>query len=337
MQLLVIGGTSFLGRAVVEEALARGADVTTFNRGVSGDDVPGVTALRGDRTDDAALAQLADGEYDGVVDTCGFVPEVVGRAVKRLAGNAAHYVYVSSLSAVPSWPEHRSLDGEAGRPCPSDARADHAGGDYGVLKAGCERAVTEVFGERSTVVRSGLILGPHENVGRLPWWLRPHRRGRRGAGARGPGGADAADRRARPGRLHGRPGRAPAVRRADRHRTGGQHHHGRLAGRMRRGDRLRRVPDLGRRPVPAPARRRAVDRAAAVDAGRPERRPRLRRPDRCRGVGRPAHPAGRRDGARHVGLAGRGWPACPPRSGLPAMGMDRAREREILRDWHAGR
>ncbi|HEX6919915.1 MAG TPA: NAD-dependent epimerase/dehydratase family protein [Actinomycetes bacterium] len=169
MRLLVIGGTSFLGRSTVEEGLRRGHHVTTFNRGVSGADVPGVEAVRGDRSSDPDLEQLADRHFDAVVDTCGFVPRVVGQSAGLLAGVADRYVYVSSISAVASWPERPAFDGEDGRPCPSDAGPDD--GDYGVLKAGCERAVTEVYGEHATVVRAGLILGPYENVGRLPTWL----------------------------------------------------------------------------------------------------------------------------------------------------------------------
>ncbi|MGH8893287.1 MAG: NAD-dependent epimerase/dehydratase family protein [Actinomycetes bacterium] len=169
MRLLIIGGTSFLGRATADEALRRGWDVTTFNRGVSGQDVDGVEALRGDRTSADDLARLAGRPFDVVVDTCGFVPAVVGRSVKVLAGSGAHYVYVSSMSACPTWPAQPTPDGVEGHPCPSDAGPDD--GDYGTLKAGCERAVTEVLAGGSTIVRAGLILGPHENVGRLPWWL----------------------------------------------------------------------------------------------------------------------------------------------------------------------
>jgi 2'-hydroxyisoflavone reductase len=169
MRLLIIGGTSFLGRATAEEALRRGDAVTTFNRGVSDPDVEGVEAVRGDRTSDGDLAQLAGREFDAVVDTCGFVPAVVGRAAAVLRDSAAFYAYVSSMSATTTWPVVTTPDHAPGQDCPSDAEPDD--GDYGKLKAGCERAVTEAFGDRSLVVRAGLIIGPHENVGRLPWWL----------------------------------------------------------------------------------------------------------------------------------------------------------------------
>ncbi len=169
MKLLIIGGSSFLGRAAAIDGLARGWKVTTLNRGQSAPDVDGVEALRGDRDDDAALAQLAGRPIDVVVDTCGFVPRVVGKSARLLEPSGAHYVFVSSISATPTWPGQPTPEGLEGQPCVSDAGPDD--GDYGVLKAGCERAVTEVFGERSTIARAGLIIGPHENVGRLPWWL----------------------------------------------------------------------------------------------------------------------------------------------------------------------
>jgi 2'-hydroxyisoflavone reductase len=175
MKLLIIGGTSFLGRATAVEALRRGDSVTTFNRGKTAPDVEGVEALRGDRDDDAALAQLAGREFDGVVDTCGFVPCVVGKATRALKDSAGHYAYVSSISASGRWPDEVAHDDDEGPPCTSDAGPDD--GDYGVLKAGCERAVTEVFGDRATIARAGLILGPHENIGRLNWWLARMARG----------------------------------------------------------------------------------------------------------------------------------------------------------------
>jgi 2'-hydroxyisoflavone reductase len=169
VQLLVIGGTSFLGRATVVDALGRGWAVTTFNRGVSGPDVDGVEALRGDRDDPSALGRLQGRRFDVVVDTCGFVPRVVGRSARVLAESGAQYVFVSSISATTTWPGRPTPEGLDGQPCPADAGPDDGG--YGELKAGCERAVAEVFGDSTTVARAGLIVGPHENVGRLPWWL----------------------------------------------------------------------------------------------------------------------------------------------------------------------
>jgi 2'-hydroxyisoflavone reductase len=175
MRLLIIGGTSFLGRAAAVEALRRGDTVTTFNRGQSAPDVEGVEALRGDRSDGVALEQLAGRDFDGVIDTCGFVPRVIGKATRVLAETVGHYAFVSSISASGTWPGAVARDDDEGPPCASDAGPDD--GDYGVLKAGCERAVREAFGDRSLIARAGLILGPHENVGRLNWWLSRMSRG----------------------------------------------------------------------------------------------------------------------------------------------------------------
>ncbi|MFB4265144.1 NAD-dependent epimerase/dehydratase family protein [Nonomuraea sp. GTA35] len=170
MKVLVMGGSGFLGRAVVEAALARGHEVTTFNRGRSGADVPGVEAVRGDREVRADLARLAAGRsWDFVVDTCGYVPRVVGESVRVLSGRAATYAFVSSVSAVDGFPAKPAAEEAPGWACAPDAGPDD--GDYGVLKAGCERAVEQGFDGNALIVRPGVILGPHEDVARLPWWL----------------------------------------------------------------------------------------------------------------------------------------------------------------------
>src|SRR4051794_19560288 len=144
MRLLVIGGSSFLGRAVASEALSRGHAVTTFNRGISSPDVPGVEALRGDREDASALEQLRGREFDAVVDTYGYVPAVVRMSASLLAGQVPAYAYVSSISAMPQWPAERVDESMPAHECAPDADAD--AGDYGVLKAGCERAVQQAYG-----------------------------------------------------------------------------------------------------------------------------------------------------------------------------------------------
>ncbi|MEV0821090.1 NAD-dependent epimerase/dehydratase family protein [Nonomuraea rubra] len=178
MKVLVMGGSGFLGRAVVETALAQGHEVTTFNRGRSGADVPGVEAVRGDREAPADLARLAEGRsWDVVVDTSGYVPRVVGESVRMLSGRAATYAFVSSVSAVDGFPAKPAVEEAPGWACAPDAGPDD--GDYGVLKAGCERAVEQGFDGSALIVRPGVILGPHEDVARLPWWLTRISRGGR--------------------------------------------------------------------------------------------------------------------------------------------------------------
>ncbi|MFD0139673.1 NAD-dependent epimerase/dehydratase family protein [Streptomyces sp. NPDC003631] len=168
MRLLVLGGTEFVGRAVVDAALDRDWDVTVLNRGRHRP-APGVRALRGDRTETGGLAALADGEWDAVVDTWSGAPRAVHETAGLLAGRAGRYVYVSSCS-VYAWAPDPGYDESA--PLVEGAAADAERTEYAQDKVGGELAATGAFGANASVlVRAGLILGPHENVGRLPWWL----------------------------------------------------------------------------------------------------------------------------------------------------------------------
>ncbi|MEV6830718.1 NAD-dependent epimerase/dehydratase family protein [Amycolatopsis sp. NPDC051102] len=184
-RVLVLGGSWFLGRSIVDAALATGADVTTFRRGKSGEDATGVRTIRGDRTDPADLRRLAaEGPWDAVLDTSGFVPREELAVARALEPVAARYVFVSTVSVYEGWPTEPLTDESPVLDAPSSAGPDYGfDGDpgpsvYGFTKAGCERAVNEVFGvERAVSLRPGVILGPREYVGRLPWWLRRVERG----------------------------------------------------------------------------------------------------------------------------------------------------------------
>ncbi|MDT8910921.1 NAD-dependent epimerase/dehydratase family protein [Amycolatopsis sp. PS_44_ISF1] len=184
-RVLVLGGSWFLGRAVVDAALASGAEVTTFRRGQSGEDAPGVSAIRGDRTVTGDLRRLADaGPWDAVVDTSGFVPRETLAVAQALERVVARYVFVSSVSVYQSWPIEPLTDDSPILEAPADAGpkfgydGDPGPSVYGFTKAGCERAVAEAFGSARTVaLRPGVILGPREYVGRLPWWLHRVARG----------------------------------------------------------------------------------------------------------------------------------------------------------------
>ncbi len=169
MRLLVLGGTHHVGRAVVETALARGDDVTTLTRGVSGPSASGAIALHADRTDPAMLrAALGTAEWDAVIDTWSGAPAVVRDSAGLLADRAGHYGYVSSRS-VYSWPPPPGQD-ESGPVVDGDP-ADTGQEDYAAAKRGGELAAIEAFGDRALLARAGLIIGPYEIVGRMPWWL----------------------------------------------------------------------------------------------------------------------------------------------------------------------
>ncbi|MEJ1196436.1 MULTISPECIES: NAD-dependent epimerase/dehydratase family protein [unclassified Streptomyces] len=174
MRLLVLGGTEFVGRAVVEAALGRGWEVTVFHRGRHAAP-PGARSLHGDRTASDGLTALADGTWDAVVDTWSAAPGAVRDAARLLRGRVGRYVYVSSCS-VYAWAPPAGYTEDA--PLVDGASADAGQTDYARDKRGAELAVLDAFGaDRSVLVRAGLILGPYENIGRLPWWLNRVARG----------------------------------------------------------------------------------------------------------------------------------------------------------------
>jgi len=175
VKLLLLGGPKFLGRAVIDAALASGHEVTLFNRGTTGADLyPELERIVGDR--DGGLEGLRGREWDAVVDTSGYLPRIVGQSTGLLAEAVGHYVFVSSISAYASLAEpvdEGSPLAELSAPGSEDIATD-----YGALKALCEREVEAAFPGRSTHVRAGLIVGPHDPTGRFTYW--PHRVARGG-------------------------------------------------------------------------------------------------------------------------------------------------------------
>jgi 2'-hydroxyisoflavone reductase len=175
MRLLVLGGTHHVGRAVVETAVDRGDDVTTLNRGKTGYQNPGARALHADRTDPAALrAALGGASWEAVIDTWSGAPAVVADAAAALAGRVGHYGYVSSESV---YRDPFPRGGDENSPVVDADPASTDGADYQAAKRGCELAAAAAFGDRALLARAGLILGPYEIVGRMPWWLRRMERG----------------------------------------------------------------------------------------------------------------------------------------------------------------
>ena len=177
MKLLVLGGTQFLGRAIVESALGSSHDVTLFNRGETNPELfPEAETLRGDRTVDP----IPQGEWDAVIDVPGYVPATVRRSAEALRDSVERYVFVSSISAYADLTEGPREDSERAR-LAEDQPEDEllpTYENYGALKALCEDVVTELYGERAVVVRPGLIVGPHDPTGRFTYW--PHRVARGG-------------------------------------------------------------------------------------------------------------------------------------------------------------
>lgn len=184
MRLLLLGGAQFLGRHVVDAARSRGHDVTVFTRGRS--PVPeGARALVGDRDPRLAtgLAALESAHFDAAIDTSGFVPRVVEASATLLAPRVARYLFVSSLSVLAKV-DRPGLDETAPLAALDDPESEDVAKHYGALKAACEAAVARAFGERATLVRPGLIVGPFDATDRFGYWtarfVHPHLLGDRG-------------------------------------------------------------------------------------------------------------------------------------------------------------
>ena len=167
MQVLILGGTVFLGRHVVEVALARGHDVTLFNRGQTRPELfPDLEKLRGDR--DGGLGALVGRSFDAVVDTSGYVPRIVRATVDAL-GDVGHYTFVSTMSVYTESARAAGASEDDEVATLRRETEEDIDESYGAIKALCEDAVRERFAE-AFVPRPGLIVGPWDPTGRFAYW-----------------------------------------------------------------------------------------------------------------------------------------------------------------------
>jgi 2'-hydroxyisoflavone reductase len=169
MKLLILGGPRFLGRHLIDAALADNHEVTLFNRGRTNPQAyPEVEKLRGDR--DGDLTALHGRRWDAVIDTCGYVPRLVNDSARLLADSAGHYTFVSSISVYPDT-SRPGLDESAPLGVMEDEAVEEITGEtYGPLKVLCEQAVEHHFPGRALHVRAGLIVGPHDVSDRFTYW-----------------------------------------------------------------------------------------------------------------------------------------------------------------------
>lgn len=168
MRLLTIGGTQFVGRHVVEQAVAAGHEVTVFHRGASEpDDLPPVEHLHGER--DGGLDVLTGRSWDAVVDVCGYAPRIVRLSANALVDSVGRYCFISSES-VYAEPFPPVVTEEAPLATLGGAEGDWSW--YGPLKVRCERVVETVFGERALLVRPGYVVGPFDTTDRFTSWVR---------------------------------------------------------------------------------------------------------------------------------------------------------------------
>lgn len=183
MKLLIIGGTRFLGRHVAADAIARGHEVTLFNRGLhSPEGLQGAETIHGDRNRD--LVKLNGRAWDAVVDTCGFLPREIKAVAEVLSDSIGHYTFISSQSvyadvSVPGIDETAPLktltDEQLEKANQIDSSrqtsAVNYGDMYGGLKALCEQTAEEAIPNQVLNVRAGLIVGPHDYMDRFPYWV----------------------------------------------------------------------------------------------------------------------------------------------------------------------
>ena len=182
MRILILGGTVFLGRHLTAAALARGHEVSLFTRGQHNPDIfPEARKVRGDRKKGEDVAALAEsGDWDAVVDTCGYLPGDVRRSAGALAGRAPLYCFISTVSVYADRQGQDAPMDEASplAPPPDDPETDQVTGEtYGPLKVLCEQAAEEAFPGRTLVIRPGLIVGPHDPSDRFTYWPRRVARG----------------------------------------------------------------------------------------------------------------------------------------------------------------
>jgi 2'-hydroxyisoflavone reductase len=171
VRLLVLGGTVFLGRHVVEAALARGDEATILNRGRHGPGLfPEAERLVGDR--DGDLSALAGREWDAVVDTSGYFPRQVRASAGALAGRVGHYAFVSTGSV---YRDHSRVgtteEAPVHRPAPDAPEELGSPEAYGGFKALCEEAAEAALPGQVLSVRAGLIVGPHDPTNRFTYWV----------------------------------------------------------------------------------------------------------------------------------------------------------------------
>lgn len=173
MDILVLGGTVFVGRAIVEQALGRDHTVTLWGRGRTGTELfPGVERLVGDR-DTGDYRSLGGRCFDAVVDVSAYVPRHVRDVAAALGGAGAHRYLLISTGSVYDWSRAAGpVSEDAPRLAPERGTEEVTGETYGPLKVACEDDAGELFGERATIVRPGIVAGPHDPTDRFTWWVR---------------------------------------------------------------------------------------------------------------------------------------------------------------------
>lgn len=176
MKILILGGTKFLGRHLVDAALAAGHEVTLFNRGKTNPTLfPNVETITGDREHD--IDKLSGHEWDAAIDVAGYLPRLVRLSAAALKGSVKRYVFISSISVYQNFSKVGINESDPVSTLEDETVEEISGETYGALKALCEKVVQEVYGDRALVVRPGLIVGPYDPTDRFTYWPMRVKRG----------------------------------------------------------------------------------------------------------------------------------------------------------------
>ena len=172
MRILIIGGTRFVGRHLVESALAHSHEVTLFNRGKTNPDLfPQLETIIGDRERDLDRLAQTDRIWDTVIDVAGYLPRIVRLSAEVLKDAVSHYVFISTLSVYENFNKIGMDESDPVGKLEDETIEEITGETYGPLKVLCEKAVQQVFGrERTLIIRPGLVVGPHDPTDRFTYW-----------------------------------------------------------------------------------------------------------------------------------------------------------------------
>jgi 2'-hydroxyisoflavone reductase len=174
MKILVLGGTQFVGRHIVETLVAAGHSVSIFNRGKTADELPAhVERLRGDRDTGAiGLATLKGHVWDVCVDVSGFTARQVRASAEELRNSVGHYVFVSAVSAYGEPKSGPVYESQPRLPPAAEDVTEVNGDTYGRLKATCENIIEEIYADRCAMLRPQIVAGPHDPIDRVSYWVR---------------------------------------------------------------------------------------------------------------------------------------------------------------------
>jgi 2'-hydroxyisoflavone reductase len=169
MKILILGGTRFLGRHLVDAALAAGHEVTLFNRGKSNPGLfPNIETIIGDRGQD--IEKLSGRAWDAVIDVAGYVPRIARLSAQGLEGSARRYVFISSISAYAGFSKVGINESDPVGKLDDESVEEITGETYGPLKVLCEKTVQDIYGDRALIIRPGLIVGPNDPTDRFTYW-----------------------------------------------------------------------------------------------------------------------------------------------------------------------